>query len=155
MYIDRGDMNRKGGSLSSLSKEQIGELGFAKSSVNEKSTTSPTTIAIKARKEEIVSFSTELKKFKLSYSVLISEKPRSRTDREKVLEIAKFVCFNPTVKDTFLNQKKLPVKTIKEQFQVPKSFVSKNKHYLTAIALLLIGPYVEIQNYFLEQGVTG
>lgn len=155
MILNRGNINQEGRSHSSLSKEQIGELGFAKSSANEKSTTSPTTLAIKARKEEIISFSTELKKFKLSYSVLISEKPRSRTDREKVLEIAKFVCLNPSVKETFLNQKKLPVKRINEQFQVPKSFISKNKYYLTAIALLLIGPYVEIQNYFLEQGVAG
>lgn len=102
------------------------------------------------RKDEIAAFSKELLRFNLSFSVLVSQKPKKKDDRDQILAIAKFVSSTPSVKETLLNAKKLPDKTIIEEFNVPNKFIRANKFYLIAMSLLLIGPYSEIQSYLLE-----
>jgi len=102
------------------------------------------------RKDEIAAFSKELLTFNLSFSVLVSQKPKKKEERDQVLAIAKFVSGTPSVKELLLNSKELPDKTIIEEFNVPNKFIRANKFYLIAMSLLLIGPYSEIQSYLLE-----
>lgn len=102
------------------------------------------------RKAEIIAFSVELSKFKLSYSNLISQKPKSKEDRKKILEIASFVSKDESAKESLLQSKELPEEKLVEQLDIPKKFLKKHKTYLIAFSLLLNGPYTELKRYLLE-----
>jgi hypothetical protein len=102
------------------------------------------------RQKEIILFSNELKKYNLSFSVLASHHFKNKDEKETAIAIVKFITDTPSVKETLLNTKTLPDKTIMERFQVSKSFIQKNKLYIIAIFLLLMGPYTEIKSYLLE-----
>ncbi|MGF7535156.1 hypothetical protein AAGG74_16000 [Bacillus mexicanus] len=105
--------------------------------------------AIIDRQKEIKSFSKELIRFNLSIATLVSQKPKKTKEIEQALEIAKLISDDPSLKNSFQNDKGIPIEFILQQLEVPKKFLKKNKSYLIAITLLICGPYTEMRKYFL------
>lgn len=102
------------------------------------------------RKSEIIAFSKELSKYNLSYSILSSQKPKKEIERMKAITIASFVSNCQQSKETLLSKKELLDEMIIDRFNVSKNFIQKNRFYLIAISLLLIGPYSELKSFFLK-----
>lgn len=138
--------NRKRVNTSSASARTYTKLGKKEDSKScgnkEKETTE--------RKKEIVNFSKELSKFNLSFSCLTSTKPNQK-EKELSLKIAKLIKNEPSVRSSFLTDKKLPIDFILQEFQVPKKFLRKHNQYLTALSLLYCGPYLKLKEYFLGE----
>jgi len=141
--------NQDSSSTLSRGKENIYPKVKEAADVKEKELASKSNVVIK-RKDEIAAFSKELTSFNLSFSILVSQKPKKKDEREKALAIAKHVSSTPSLKETLLTTKKLPDKSIAKEFDVQNKFLRANKFYLIAMSLLLIGPYSEIQSYLLE-----
>lgn len=134
---------------SKLSRTKSSVYTYDKDNVEEKEVQSKNNKTNK-RKAEIIAFSVELSKFKLSYSNLISQKPKSKEDRKKILEIASYVSKDEGAKESLFQSKELPEEKLTEQLDIPKKFIKKNKTYLIAFSLLLNGPYTELKRYLLE-----
>lgn len=105
------------------------------------------------RKLEIKNFTKDLIRFNISIATLISQKPKKPREIEQAIEIAKIISDDTSLKNSFQNDRGVPIEFILQQLEIPKKFLKKNKNYLIAVTILLCGPYSELRKYFLGEAV--
>lgn len=148
LFIHR-NYAKKHGSPSELSQDTMRIRRNLREEAEEQDTIVASEVVMK-RKDEINAFMKELSDYKISFSSLVAKKPKKRDEREQLLAIAKYLSNNSSFKEQLVRTKKLPIKTIIQELDVPKRLIRANRYYLIAVSLLLIGPYSEIQEYLLE-----
>ena len=101
----------------------------------------------KTRREEILSFQEHLSQYKLSFHELVEHSPKHEDARLNAIEIAKTVVSSDELLDYLKEKKRLPIKKLEKQVNVSRKTIERNRKYIIAISLILIGDYVYLRDY--------
>ena len=99
------------------------------------------------RKEEILQFGEKLHQFDLSLKDLIGYSPKHADARKNAIMVAKILAENEPLKNSLLKNKRLPMKQLESFVPLSRKTIERNRKYIIAIALILIGDYVYLQDY--------
>jgi RNA polymerase sigma factor len=99
------------------------------------------------RKEDIVKFTEILKEFGLSFSDLLEQSPKHADARKNAILVAEILSENDELKEVFLTKKKLPIKQLETQVDISRKTIERNRKYIMAITLILIGDFVFLKDY--------
>ncbi|PFA66329.1 RNA polymerase sigma-I factor [Bacillus sp. AFS015802] len=101
----------------------------------------------KKRQEEILSFQEQLAHFKLSFQELVEQSPKHEDARLNAIEIAKTIVESKEILGYLMDKKRLPIKKLEKQVNVSRKTIERNRKYIIAISLILIGDYVYLRDY--------
>ena len=99
------------------------------------------------RKEEIIRFTEVLKQYQLSFSDLLQQSPKHADARKNAISVAKTLAEHDELKELFLLKKKLPIKHLETQVEVSRKTIERNRKYIMAITLILIGDFIFLKDY--------
>ena len=99
------------------------------------------------RKEEILQFTEVLKQFGLSFQDLLENSPKHEDARTNAILTAKILTENEELKTYLLEKKRLPIKQLESFVSVSRKTIERNRKYIMAISLILIGDYVYLKDY--------
>jgi RNA polymerase sigma factor len=99
------------------------------------------------RREEIVDFQEQLTLFNLSFMDLVEQSPKHEDARLNAIEIAKTVVMSNDLMNYLMEKKRLPIKKIEKQVNVSRKTIERNRKYIIAISLIMIGDYVYLKDY--------
>ncbi len=99
------------------------------------------------RREEILQFQTILSEFDLSFQDLLEQSPKHVDARKNAMLVAKAMVENEELKNFLLEKRRMPIKQLEELVNVSRKTIERNRKYIIAIALILIGDYVFLKDY--------
>lgn len=99
------------------------------------------------RKEEIIRFTEVLEQYHLSFSDLLQQSPKHADARKNAILVAKTLVENDELKELFLLKKKLPMKHLENHVEVSRKTIERNRKYIMAITLILIGDFIFLKDY--------
>lgn len=99
------------------------------------------------RRDEIIQFQSILKEFDLSFQDLLEQSPKHADARKNAMLVAKAMVENEDLKVLLVEKKRLPIKQLEEMVKVSRKTIERNRKYIIAIALVLIGDYVYLKDY--------
>ena len=99
------------------------------------------------RREEIVQFSKILGEFGLSFQELIKQSPKHADARKNAMIVAKILVNNAELRELFMEKKRLPIKQLEDMVQVSRKTIERNRKYIIAISLILVGDYIYLKDY--------
>ncbi len=99
------------------------------------------------RKEEILQFTERIHQFDLSLKDLIEYSPKHADARKNAIMVAKILAENEALKNSLLKNKRLPIKQLESYVPLSRKTIERNRKYIIAISLILIGDYVYLQDY--------
>ncbi|TMU88008.1 RNA polymerase sigma factor SigI [Bacillus sp. BHET2] len=99
------------------------------------------------RREEIGAFKEQLSHFKLSFNDLIEQSPKHEDARLNAIDIAKTVVNSNELLNYLIDKKRLPIKRLEKKVNVSRKTIERNRKYIIAISLILIGDYVYLRDY--------
>jgi len=102
------------------------------------------------RKEEILLLHKKLNEFGLSFKEISENAPKHADARENAIKIALAIANNAHLKEQLLQKKRLPIKELMEYVNVSKKTVERNRKYIIAVVLILIGDFVYLKDYLKE-----
>jgi RNA polymerase sigma factor len=102
------------------------------------------------RREEIIHFSSVLKEYDLSFSDLVEQSPKHADARKNAMVVAQILVLDEELQKLLLEKKRLPVKQLEKRVNVSRKTIERNRKYIIAISLILIGDY-----YFLKDYIKG
>jgi RNA polymerase sigma factor len=99
------------------------------------------------RREEIIDFQDQLSLYNLSFIDLVEQSPKHEDARLNAIKIAKKVVTSNELMNYLMEKKRLPIKKIEKQVNVSRKTIERNRKYIIAISLILIGNYVYLKDY--------
>lgn len=99
------------------------------------------------RKEEILHFSEVLKQFELSFQDLLENSPKHEDARRNAILTAKILTENEVLQRMLLEKKRLPIKHLENCVPVSRKTIERNRKYIIAISLILLGDYTYLKDY--------
>ncbi|KAA9027606.1 RNA polymerase sigma factor SigI [Niallia endozanthoxylica] len=99
------------------------------------------------RKEEILLFTRMLQQFNLTFQDLLEQSPKHADARKSAILVAKVVADNEELSNHLLNKKQLPIKQLESLVSVSRKTIERNRKYIIAISLILIGDFVYLKDY--------
>lgn len=99
------------------------------------------------RKEEIIQFSEVLIEFDLSFKDLIEQSPKHADARKNAILVANTLVHNSEMRNLLLEKKRLPIKQLEGLVDVSRKTIERNRKYIIAISLILIGDYLYLKDY--------
>ena len=105
------------------------------------------------RKEEITLFQGVLNEFGLSFNDIVKHSPKHADARYNAMTIAKTIAENQVLKDALFDKKRLPIKELEKQVSVSRKTIERNRKYIIAMTLILVGDYLYLKDYI--KGVLG
>lgn len=99
------------------------------------------------RREEIINFQHLLKDFDLSFSDIVEQSPKHVDARKNAIMIAKILIEDEELKDLLFEKKRLPIKQLQQLVDVSRKTIERNRKYIIAIALVMSGDYVYMNDY--------
>ncbi|SFA77500.1 RNA polymerase sigma factor [Bacillus sp. cl95] len=99
------------------------------------------------RREEIINFQQLLKDFDLSFSDIVEQSPKHVDARKNAIMIAKILVEDSELKDLLFEKKRLPIKQLQQLVDVSRKTIERNRKYIIAIALVMSGDYVYMNDY--------
>lgn len=99
------------------------------------------------RREEIIQFQRILQEFDLSFQDLLEQSPKHSDARKNAMLVAKIIVDNEEMKNLLLEKKRLPIKQLEEAVTVSRKTIERNRKYIIAIALIMIGDYLYLKDY--------
>lgn len=99
------------------------------------------------RREEIIQFTALLREFALSFQELLEQSPKHADARKNAMIVAKKLTENEELKQILLDKKRLPIKKLEKEVSISRKTIERNRKYIIAIALILIGDYVYLKDY--------
>ena len=88
-----------------------------------------------------------LQQFDLSFKDLIEDSPKHADARKNAILIAKVIAENEDLKNILLEKKRLPIKQLESYVSMSRKTIERNRKYIIAISLVLIGDYVYLKDY--------
>ena len=67
--------------------------------------------------------------------------------RKNAITVAKTLAENDELKELFLLKKRLPIKHLENQVEVSRKTIERNRKYIMAITLILIGDFIFLKDY--------
>jgi RNA polymerase sigma factor len=99
------------------------------------------------RKEEIIQFQQVLKDFGLSFQDLVEHSPKHADARKNAMIVAKTLVEDEELKQLLLEKKRLPIKHLEKKVQVSRKTIERNRKYIIAISIILLGDYLYLKDY--------
>jgi RNA polymerase sigma factor len=99
------------------------------------------------RREEIAQFTSVIHQFDLSLKDLIEHSPKHADARKSAIAVAKILAENEQLKTILLNKRRLPIKQLESYVSISRKTIERNRKYIIAISLILIGDYVYLKDY--------
>ncbi|WP_026073307.1 RNA polymerase sigma factor SigI [Robertmurraya massiliosenegalensis] len=99
------------------------------------------------RKNEIIQFAGVLQQYELSFDELVKNSPKHADARKNAMKVAQTLVEQEELKQYLLEKKKLPIKQLEEAVQVSRKTIERNRKYIMAISLILIGDYLYLKDY--------
>ena len=99
------------------------------------------------RREEIVQFTEVLEQFDLSFNDLLEQSPKHADARKNAMTVAVILAENEELKGILLEKKKLPIKQLESYVSISRKTIERNRKYIIAISLILVGDYVYLKDY--------
>lgn len=99
------------------------------------------------RREEIIRFSGVLNSFGLSFNELIEQSPKHADARKNAMIVAKTLVSYPELQNLLLEKRRLPIKQLEDKVEVSRKTIERNRKYIIAISLILIGDYIYLKDY--------
>jgi len=99
------------------------------------------------RREEIVQFIEVLEQFDLSFNDLLEQSPKHADARKNAMTVAVILAENEELKGILLEKKKLPIKQLESYVSISRKTIERNRKYIIAISLILVGDYVYLKDY--------
>ncbi|MBY0120951.1 RNA polymerase sigma factor SigI [Bacillus sp. S/N-304-OC-R1] len=99
------------------------------------------------RREEIIQFSQVLEQFELSFSDLIEQSPKHADARKNAMIVAKLIADKEELKQILLEKKRLPIKQLENYVSISRKTIERNRKYIIAMTLILLGDYVFLRDY--------
>lgn len=99
------------------------------------------------RREEIFQFTALLHEFDLSFKELLEQSPKHADARKNAMIVAKKLTENEELKRVLVEKKRLPIKKLEKEVSISRKTIERNRKYIIAIALILIGEYVYLKDY--------
>ncbi|MCA1031250.1 RNA polymerase sigma factor SigI [Bacillus timonensis] len=99
------------------------------------------------RREEIIHFQTVLKEFNLSFTDLLEQSPKHADARQNAMLVAKKLVENDELKQVLFEKKQLPIKHLESLVKVSRKTIERNRKYIIAMAIVLVGDYVYLKDY--------
>lgn len=99
------------------------------------------------RREEILQFSRVLQEFELSFQELVKHSPKHADARQNAMKVAHALVREESLKEFLLEKKKLPIKQLEDNVKVSRKTIERNRKYIIAISLILMGDYVFLKEY--------
>lgn len=99
------------------------------------------------RREEILQFSQILHDFGLSFQDLVENSPKHEDARKNAMTVATILVNHDELKESFLEKKRLPIKQLEDLVYVSRKTIERNRKYIMAISLILVGDYQYLKDY--------
>ncbi len=99
------------------------------------------------RKHEIIQFAHVLREYGLTFEDLVKNSPKHVDARKSAMEVAQIVVQKEELKSFLLEKRKLPIKQLEELVQVSRKTIERNRKYIIAMSLILMGDYVYLRDY--------
>ncbi|WP_052342794.1 hypothetical protein [Bacillus sp. EB01] len=97
--------------------------------------------------KEILAFTVLLKDFNITFSDLTNSSPKKQEVRQEAKKLAETINTNNSLKTSFLEKKKLPIKQIRNLDSSSKVILSKYNKYVTALTLIYSGKFTLLHEY--------
>jgi RNA polymerase sigma factor len=99
------------------------------------------------RMAEITDYSRMLNEFGISFENLVKVCPKKRDARIRSFEIARLIAADRELSDYLINCRQLPIKEIEQKTDVSRKTIERNRKYIIAAALILVGDYKFLKSY--------
>lgn len=103
------------------------------------------------RRDEIERWNHTLQDYGLSLRDVVQSTPKHADARARAMNIAAFVARDPSLKELFLNQRRLPLdsilRRIPQDLKVSRKTLERQKTYITAIAVVLAYDFPAIREF--------
>lgn len=99
------------------------------------------------RKEEIVQFTEMLRQFNLTFTDLLEQSPKHMDARKNAMMAAKILVEDSELRNHFLTKNKLPIKQLEKKVSISRKTLERNRKYIMAMSLILIGDFHYIKDY--------
>ncbi|MCX7749876.1 MAG: hypothetical protein N2645_23755 [Clostridia bacterium] len=104
--------------------------------------------------EQLSRFEEALHQYGSSLDILALESPKHEDSRIQLIETAKMLLENPKLFKTFLDKKRLPISKLSKFVHCDRKTISRNKHFITAVVLILSGEFDYLKNYIITNERT-
>ncbi|MCA1022643.1 RNA polymerase sigma factor SigI [Halobacillus litoralis] len=105
------------------------------------------------RREEILEFQQDLKRYKLSFEELIEVSPKHRDARESAVHVARLVYDDYDLRMQVLEKGRLPIKDLVGRVDVSKKTLERNRKFIIALVLIFKGDYIYLKDYLKGVGM--
>jgi RNA polymerase sigma factor len=102
-----------------------------------------------ARRDEILQFTQLLQDFDISMEELVELSPKHQDARENAMEVAKVIASHKEFSDYLMTKKSLPLKSLMSHVNVSRKTIERQRKYIIAVSLILIGDFEMLQDYIM------
>ncbi|GAB6875909.1 RNA polymerase sigma factor SigI [Thermaerobacter litoralis] len=101
------------------------------------------------RRQEILRFQQELALFGIRFSDLVENCPKHKDARDRAIQVARRLASVPAYREALLKNRTLPLRELAAdpEVQASRKTLERQRKYIVAVALILIGDYVFLQEY--------
>lgn len=99
------------------------------------------------RQDEILRFAEWLSEFDISMEELVELSPKHADARQNAMDVARIIAENEEMRTYLLEKKSLPLKMLTSHISVSRKTVERQRKYIIAIALILIGDFEMLREY--------
>lgn len=102
-----------------------------------------------ARRDEILHFTEMLMQFDISMEELVDLSPKHQDARENAMEVAKVIAAHQEFCEYLMTKKSLPLKALMNHVNVSRKTIERQRKYIIAVSLILIGDFEMLQDYIM------
>ncbi|HHY95468.1 MAG TPA: RNA polymerase subunit sigma, partial [Firmicutes bacterium] len=99
------------------------------------------------RREEVGRFKEGLRGLGLTLPDLVRVCPRHRDARKRALAVAQYLARHPELGREALARREIPMRELQAQLNVGRKALERNRKYILAMTLVLMGDYPYLQDY--------
>lgn len=101
------------------------------------------------RRQEVLRLQRELARFGICFRDLVEQCPKHRDARQRAMAVARRLATVPAYRQALLKNRTLPLRQLARDplIQVSRKTLERQRKYIVAIALILIGDYAYLQEY--------
>lgn len=99
------------------------------------------------RRDEIIHFTALLKEYGLTFAEIADQSPKHADARKNAMEIASALVSDKELAAYLQEKKRLPIKQLEGTAAVSRKTIERNRKYIIAVSLILMGDYVFLQEY--------
>lgn len=108
-----------------------------------------------ARSQEIYQLEEELQQFNITFDQLVERAPKHRDARQRAKEVVQLIIANQGWVDYFQRTRQLPLKELEEQVHISRKTLERQRKYITAMLVILMGNYPRLQAFLQLSGKGG